>query len=388
MNTLLFGIDHLNMCDGVDYTFFCNSVISNYRSPNRLNHCGLVDGEMGLVLLAVSEYFRTNNCYFLKRALDSINVFVNDELVHYSLGYGLTGLAWVTHLLQKENLIDDESVEEWLNDVDIALEKEFYLKLSDNNIDYFNGASGILFYFLHARNNITLINNYFTFLHNKTKSKDWSTSVRLKGILYKYINLGVPHGLCGLLLLLLQAKEKNIDVDQLIYCMIEELLSYKIAGSHYHYPPHFWIGKMPDYNPKIGLAWCYGDLSTGYAMYKAGVMLNNQEILREGIEIVEKTLSRTDCIDNDFTLCHGYPSIFYIFYKLYQITNDSKFLFAFELWQSKAKTTFEQGLRTPNKFNVNFWGNASLFYGFPGFFLPLLSSGNTNFNYWDKCLLL
>ena len=379
-----------NMRNKINYQACCNFIIGSYKSQNQLNHCGLVEGEAGFVLLTMFEYYRTNNYRFLELAIDSINSFVSRDEINNSLGYGLAGLAWTVYLMKSEGLLEESIVERWLNDIDKILEKDFYIKLSNNNFDYFDGASGILFYFLHSRNNTLLIRDYLSSLDSKAKRKDWSTSIHFGGSLYKCINLGVPHGLCGLLLLLLQIKEKKIDVDWLIHYLVRELMSYKTTDSFYYFGPHFWIERTPNYKPKNVLAWCYGDLSSGYAIYKAGLMLYNSELLREGMTILKGTLVRMDCVDNNFTLCHGYPSIFYIYHKLYQMTNEQKFLAASKQWQKRARMVFEQEIRSPNKINANFFMNGSLFYGFPGFFLSLFSVDNKVkiLDSWDKCLLL
>lgn len=374
----------------IDYTELFENFIHNHSLSFRSNYCGLVEGELGIILLMVWKYLTTRKCYYLEIAINQVNLSIDKYKDDSSLGYGLAGLAWIINLMYKNNLLDSQLGEDWLDEADKKLKKSFYTKLKNNDIDYFKGASGIFFYFLHAHGDDILINDYLLFIDKKIKKNDWATLIPLQdGSFAKTINLGVPHGLCGLILLLLQVKEEtNLDVNNLIYKIAIKLLSYKTEGNAYDFAAHIWLEKKPKDNQATVLAWCYGDLSIGYAFYKAGMMINSHDLLLEGQKILDKTLHRIDCIENDFTFCHGYPSIYYIYYKLYTLSKKTQFLSASEEWMQKAKNIFETEIKNPSKLDFSFLQNASLFYGFPGFFLSLFSISNNEFSCWDKCLLL
>ena len=71
------------------------------------------------------------------------------------------------------------------------------------------------------------------------------------------------------------------------------------------------------------MAWCYGDLGIAIALYHANQILNNEEVEREYIELLHKSLKRKDksiSMVEDISVCHGSFGLALIFKKFYDRT--------------------------------------------------------------------
>lgn len=322
---------------------------------------GIVKGCTGTLLCCIQRYIHSGEN---KGEIYTItNKIISQPVSFFSLGYGLAGLGWMINVLKKFNLFDN--IDEWLNDFETELEKCYHLMLYNKDLDYFRGASGILFYFLKKdRLNKEIAKSYIDCLYE-----------REKGIRPNYyidrnknnINLGTPHGITGVILILLLLKEQGENfVDSLLIDLLEELLSFKKSNDLYYFP-----GTVSDDDESLSyLTWCYGDLMATYAILKAGILLEKRKYLDIVYPMLIKLSFREDC-PNNLTLCHGYTSLTLVFRKMFEITNN-KLLYNSSLkWQKMAIKTFYANFENyqKNKVNVDYFENMSLFYGFPGFLL-------------------
>ncbi|MCC8145862.1 MAG: hypothetical protein LIO93_05360, partial [Bacteroidales bacterium] len=203
------------------------------------------------------------------------------------------------------------------------------------------------------------------------------------------INLGVPHGITGILLLLLLIKEKNIlNVDDQILKLAKLLLSFQRTDfDECSFPSKIVEGKewMRSY-----ISWCYGDLTTAYALLKTGILLDIKEYKELSLTILHKTIKREDYFHDSLVLCHGYVSNALIYNKIYELTQDKCFLNVTDNWKSLAKDLFEKQYNSFLERNEHneFFEDSSLFYGFPGLFLAMMSWEKEIDLQWSNCLLL
>jgi lantibiotic modifying enzyme len=365
--------------------------IANYQCKD--NKIGIVTGESGLVLLLAQLYCYTNNekyCGQMNLLLDRITE-KND--VDYSLGYGWCGFAWI--LLQIKKLNIKEDIDEWLNDLDAVLEKEFYLMLNSSNLDYFEGASGVLFYFMEkgavTPNICEMANAYISHISNKIKTSRWEEDIFNPETrqMCKVINLGVPHGITGLLLMLLIIhKNKTADCQNTIKQLIDVLLSFEIKDANIgcRFASRIINGIK---NPN-DVAWCYGDLMIGYGILKAGFLLNNNDYMSYGEILLTETLKRKNHHDDHLILCHGYTSLSHVYNCVYQLTGEKCFRQQAEKWQQASILSFENSYhKNMNLVKYNYFKqDASLFFGFSGFFMSLLDWEYNANNQWKNCLLI
>ena len=238
---------------GTDINFlYYLDILYDERLNKEKGYNGIARGSSGLLLCSVQRYVETREIEDKNEVYTLIDRLTCQPINYCSFGYGLAGFAWIINSIKKVDLY--KNVNEWLEEYDTILEKYYQLMLYKKDLDYFRGASGILFYFLERgflHKNI--IKPYVDCLHE-----------RENGILPSYyigrdknnINLGTPHGITGVILILLKIKEQGVyPVDSLIMDLLDELLSFQRIECSYHFP-----GTVSGENEsESGLAWCYGD---------------------------------------------------------------------------------------------------------------------------------
>jgi len=205
--------------------------------------------------------------------------------------------------------------------------------------------------------------------------------------------LGVPHGITGIILILLSIKEKNIvnlNFDSLIHYFVTKLFENEnINNSEYYFAPTI-RSDSNNYSRSV-LAWCYGDLTSGYAIFKTGLLLNEEKYINIGLKILKDTTRRNDNHDEKLSLCHGYPSILCVYDELYRKTDDLVFYEAAKKWKVLIYDELIDAFARKNYKNkdiYSFCKNTSLFQGFPGLMLSILTNKDDKINEWKKCLLL
>ncbi len=349
------------------------------------DQCGLVKGASGSLLLLMQEYKSSLNNKLLNKIHKQVNQLIDGWDHNYTLGYGITGLAWTLEVLKKEGL-DFDNFDEWSDEIDKLIVREARKMLFVGNFDFFNGASGLVSYLLSKQsaclNSESIFHDY---IYNLNYYKDKKSSFYYKEMdtdLYVK-NLGVPHGITGIILILLLIYDSGYLKDQtreLIESFIDELIRCMCQDNRV-----FQLGSTlcvdNNYTTRSVLAWCYGDLMAGYAIHKAGLLLENFIWQSKGIEILEKSTLRSDIHEDCLVLCHGLPSLFIIYKRIYKTTNDVKYLQIANKWKLQCEKEILGG---KNDSLEKVLKNPSLFQGFSG----LLLSFHDDFNAWEKCLLL
>jgi len=375
-------IDALKKC-----TEYSNTVEQNI---------GLVKGRCGLILCWLFYYFRTKEQKYLNIAVYILNAQLLYWKSDFTLGSGMAGYVWVTCIMKKMKCAP-ANIDELLSKIEPLMRTECILMIKNNNFDYFSGSSGLIFYYLSKENfsndDKSIITMYIDALANNQEMES-SFYYKNEGKENQLIlNLGVPHGITGIILILLLIKEKNqpdFKIDSLIHHFIEVLLRNVMDKSSHFYFPSYVVEKDRSYSPSI-LAWCYGDLTSCYAIFKAGKLLDNSTYLNFGLNALIKTTYRNDIHADSFSLCHGFASLICVYNELFAMTGNVRFRDTSNKWKNKAFSLFKKEYKT-NNLNLNnsksFIEDSSLFIGFPGFFLPLFFSKDRMLNEWQKCLLL
>ncbi|WP_106831616.1 lanthionine synthetase LanC family protein [Parabacteroides pacaensis] len=364
------------------------------QAYNQNKFSGIVEGKCGLILLYAQLYQIYKEEYYLKKVYELTDHIMETNLNNYSLGYGVAGIAWTINSLKDFKLF--ANMDDWFIDVDQFLEQEYFNAIQNNNMDYFEGAAGILFYFLE-RKNFSLdkmdkyIKNFCDYIRVRLNQKDWIELKfdRKRNEYYKVMNLGVPHGLTGILLILLLIKEKTpFNTNYLIMEVINLIFSFEIKSSPYicHFP---YIYKNDNTKVFSTIGWCFGDLMVGYALLKAGIILRNEYYFHYGEKILIDTIPRENQFKEKLILCHGFTSLAYIYENVYYKTKNNIFKTRSIYYQKKSIELFEVRYQKYIYDNNDiFFKNPSLFAGYSGFFLSLLSWNYNHVNNWLNCLLL
>ena len=322
-------------------------------------------------------------------------------------------IGWlICFLYDKKNI--DLDLNAYLGDIDESLYESMIFLLSKNEYGLVNGAISIGQYF-HYRyilghesslKSLEVFVEYLSKISNeKERSMDWISIVDY-GLLKKGNNLGIAHGMPGIILFLEKLYKLNIRkkmIENILIKTTNFLLSQKHSlATHksYFYDVN---SEAPQTGRDSRLAWCYGDLSVGYSLYKVSRIegMERPAVEHEALDILMNTVTRTDLKEIsvvDGGLCHGTSGLAHIYNRLYQDSKIDIFKDAALFWY---KETFKM-----SKYNNEFVGfgipyylsekekeinreyNTSFLTGIAGIGLSLLSAIYDVEPEWDNYLLL
>ena len=146
-------------------------------------------------------------------------------------------------------------------------------------------------------------------------------------------NVGVAHGVPGVIPILAQACAAGVDARELLDGAVAWVLAQRLpdGGQDSLFPYTAGAGAEP--RPSR-LAWCYGDLGISTALLAAARTVGEAGWEREALEIGRKAAKRrgdqTGVIDAG--LCHGAAGAAHLFNRLFQATGDAAFRDAALYW--------------------------------------------------------
>ncbi len=369
------------------FSSHCNSL--DYSSKTNV-HYGVVEGDVGLMLCNAYFYLAYKDEKFMDSCYSLIENLLAKHKVDYSLGYGLTGLAWTVNLFNVNGLLEADA-ETWLKNVDCLLEEKCLHLIQKRNFDYFSGSLGLLNYFLCRQQNSLLekvnrlVNSFLNEIKEISEEGLFSYKETLTpgGTTVQLLNLGVPHGVTGIILFLLKLKKTGRDVDYILHPLLEKLWSFQNIDSK----PYQFSSFMGDIERGSHLAWCYGDLPILY-LFEIITREDSYEKYRKGLDyLYKKTIVRTDYHKDNLTLCHGLPVIVYFFYKLKSI--DTKYEKTYNYWKHQMDILYRQyQIDHSDIMRREYWSDFSLFNGFSGYFLVNLTINGYCPDNWDSILLI
>lgn len=214
-----------------------------------------------------------------------------------------------------------------------------------------------------------------------------------------YYNLGVAHGIPGVLGFLSQALAAGVEPDKtkrLLEGGVEWLIAQERApgaGSR------FGAWRAGEESTDSRMAWCYGDVGIMSLLYQVAERCGRDDWSSFADKLADSCLDRPESKvgAQDAPLCHGYAGIAHIFNRIYQQNGNPRF-------GEAALKYFEQALamrqpkggvggffaaRTsdPNAPPV-FEGNPALLDGAIGIALGLLGAVTPSEPVWDRMFLL
>lgn len=217
-----------------------------------------------------------------------------------------------------------------------------------------------------------------------------------------YYNLGVAHGVPGIIGFLGHACRAGVAVDEarpLLDGAVAFVLAQQLSdGEGARYPSWNAPGRAPR---AARMAWCYGGLGLSTALMLAGQAVRNAAWQREAVRLAlmesERPLERTGV--HDASLCHGAAGNALIWRRFYEGTGEDRFLAAARAWYEKtlAMRTPGQGLGGYRFWEVlepgnpsasrGFMSDASFLSGSAGVALALLAATSSSEPTWDRLLL-
>lgn len=363
--------------------------------------------------------FLGNYCKYYSKSIDThldkllkfIDCYEINEEMHQSMAGGYPSIQLILYYLSENNLaqIDIETI----NSIDEISIIATELQLSINNFDLLYGATGLLHQLnlsKTARINSDLLVNFFVSILYKRKVNQNQIGIVWEDYYYRTrendfgVNLGLAHGIMGILKLLLSlydttantTKEtiRNMAIgicDFMFTIASKELILKKenaIFGG-YFIPNNL----KRDSNSRLG--WCYGDLSIGYILYQAGKTFKNQKVIDFALEILEYTTKRRTLDETmvyDAGICHGSAGVAHIYNRIWHYTKLPIFKDATDFWIGRTLdfAIHDDGVAGYKKYNPiqkNYENDFGLLEGSSGIGLVLLSYITGDFS-WDYCLML
>jgi hypothetical protein len=217
-----------------------------------------------------------------------------------------------------------------------------------------------------------------------------------------FFNLGVAHGIPGVIALLGQICGRNVGgsrARELLGRSVDWLLSQPHSNGPSRFSP--WIAEGNDESRHGGsrLAWCYGDLGIAAALLLAARCVGEPRWEREAIELARAQGLRRDAntLVVDAGLCHGAAGAAHIFNRMYQATGDTSFKDAARYWLERTLDMRQPDvgiagyrfLRGTAKSGPPVWEDTPGFLtGVAGVGLALLAATSDVEPTWDRVLLV
>jgi lantibiotic modifying enzyme len=373
----------------------------------------LFTGQLGRVLVYAYAYKLTGEeAYWehMAQGLDGLLHKLQDPATAYLLVQPglLPNLGYLLQVLRSDAIVDIDLGEPTLQQFDALIHRNALVYLRAQNIDLLYGAAGALHYLGTRAAGRPQVQEYLRELLSELLANKLEDA---RGIRFynsrinqangdDTLNIGLSHGHCGLLLVLLQLHEAGVlqaELAPLANRMVDYLLSLQLPPE----PAQGWPAFFPTrYHEELPLThvhnrqtcnnhlgWCYGDLNVVQVLYQAHRVLNRPELLPLADRVGEYTAARRtgrDCsIDNPF-LCHGSASLVLYYRRLYALRPLPCYLDAHRYWWQRTQQEVPAAFALPSDaFQVT-----SLLMGVPGLLLVLISEALEEPLAWPQLLLL
>lgn len=368
----------------------CESLINQI---DKTPYYGLVTGEVGFAYLCAQLYQNTGREHYFEWNQKCIkSLYAKDSFTqNLSLGYGKAGTTWLLSRLQRmELLLDAESTIECNIEI---LRKQCKQMILENDFDYFKGALGLLYSLYDmGRLDQELVSDFCTKIDEKYSANN-PNRLDYKPVAFEdskeidSINLGVPHGLNGLVLFILMLKEDGFqNTDSSIKILLDLFLfvyKNKIKGAS-SFPT--FIHRNDNRSSRSSLSWCYGDLYIIYAFKKGGLLLREPKYENFAAELLSNTIHRRDFRPDNLTVCHGVNSIAFSFQKLYDLFKTPALKQVSEMWQKQSLSVLNSLYKNFEELDTHndIFDDPSFINGFPGaalYFLDLKGTIKVDWNF-------
>ena len=375
------------------------------KEPFNSNN-SLLSGKVGLSLFLNYYIYFTENKKLSDNGLkylEQVFININNGFNYHTFAGGLSGILWgINHLYNNSFILEDPK------DINLSLESYFIRmveeEINQKNIDYLHGSLGVILYLLERNTekvNIA-ISEFVDILGEQGEIS--GNSIKWMRVLdkekdIKGYNLSLSHGIASIIIILAQIYEKGINKEKalkLIRMAINFLLDQKQDPQKNLSIFPNWISKdLRSRNSR--LAWCYGDLGIGIALYQTAVIIKDSQLENDSIEILKHSAKRRDLKENriiDAGLCHGTAGIAHIFNRMFNYTGNEEFRDAAIYWIDKTleMAKFPDGLAGYKIWRSEKYGgwvnDTGLLEGIAGIGMMLISAVSDIEPKWDRCLLL
>ncbi|XLS29909.1 lanthionine synthetase C family protein [Flavobacteriaceae bacterium M23B6Z8] len=347
--------------------------------------------------------------------------YLNESVNRINEGYqfptycsGIAGAAWVFDHLVEEDFMEAEN-DDLLSELDEFLFAVMENDLKTGNYDFLHAGVGYGYYFLkRLRNTLSeeLKKRYESYLIqmldmlSEAATKDenglkWESTLDIETGLRGY-NLSLSHGMSSIIIFL--SKLMHFDAfKEKARPLLQGALSFMLSkefdlDEHNVFFPS-WIMMEEEKNKKDGgsrLAWCYGDLGPGLALFQASKAMNDQKLREKALKILKHSAERTvpeDTGVRDAGICHGSYGNAQIFNRLYKETGEEIFKKAAAFWIDHGLETATHkdgyaGYKQWRGKDEEWLPETNVLEGIAGIGLAIIDHLATFDTKWDECLMI
>ena len=367
---------------------------------------GLYSGEFGLLLFLFYYSRYSNNIKHTllteEYAEKLLNQLVEKEKLH-TFCNGFSGILYLFEFLREKDFIDMD-----VSDIQPLLDNHIVDRMrqdiQQSYYDFMHGALGVGLCFLKRKTNLEYIQELIDFLyHTAEKDTDnkifkWESVTLVNKKSRAEYNLALSHGISSIIVFLSRIIKNGLSEQKTVEMLsgaVNYLLSQEQDFSRFgSYFPNYLIKNVEMPVAKSRMAWCYGDLGIGMALWQAGKAIDKTEWKDKGLEILLQSTQRRSFDEThvkDAGICHGSAGIALIYRRMFLETRCEEFREAAQYWVNHTLqfSRFEDGLAGYKTLKKDGWiCNYSLLGGISGVGLVLLSYIEDSQQDWDEMFLL
>lgn len=389
-----------------------HEIVKELPGPSvaEISDFSLAGGTAGLAILcgylAQAGYDDDENAaQFLEQAIKALST----EQIGPSFYGGFAGIAWVTQHLQTQLMDpdDDDANEE----IDQVLKGFLH---QSQWLDDYDLISGLVGYGVYALERLPrpaavrclerVIDHLDETAERNPEGITWLTPPYLLPSHQReecpegYYNLGLAHGVPGVIALLGQACAADIASDKarpLLDGAVAWLLRQKLTEGESTFSS--WVVPGAKSN-SCRVAWCYGDAGLSAALLIAARSVGNSAWEDEAINIARRAAlrppERAGVVDAG--LCHGAAGLAHIYNRMFQATGDPLFKESTRFWFERTLELRRPGqgiagfsaFRPDDDGNEGWADDPGILTGAAGIALALLSATTDIEPKWDQMLLV
>jgi lantibiotic modifying enzyme len=365
----------------------------------------LLAGSLGLGLYYSQLYAHYEQDVYLDKSISIVEDVFNKlnggspGLLGSSFSSGVAGLAYLTNFLAGQGWLEMD-VEAEFDTLEEYLYNSALKEIALDYVDYLHGAFGCIHYFTtrkHSPRGRYYLNGLVNELLPKVVWEEngaWIRNLMLRSSEREEVNLGLAHGQCSMLMILMDAfdvLDNKEQVRKVIRQGVEFILVQKkdinTEENMFNIFPFHVNKQVPSIPIPNRLAWCYSDLNEVLLFYKAARFLEWDELRKLADLVGLQTLMRKDrhsTLIEDSHFCHGSSGVAQVYRTLYQETGLAAYAKGYEYWIEQTVLMLENELKT----DYYRGKEVDLLEGLTGVGLTLLSFISPKPLQWSRLLLL
>ncbi|WP_313385955.1 lanthionine synthetase LanC family protein [Chishuiella sp.] len=316
--------------------------IENNRDNPYLNNSGYDTGLLGICLFytLLNDYesnlkYREYAIEYFEKGLYSIQNKFSPLYKGDTIDNHIGQIGRFIYFIKNHSLYNEFELHEYLNHLDEIAKEVLISKMKKNDFDITSGAlaSGAYFLLRDSDTSITSIQSIIFSLDSSKKISNKNQFYWVSPSLGNRVYLGISHGSAMIINFLLKAINKNIE-KQLCIHLLKGAAYYLISQKRYTPFIGLFDNYIGEYNENKQFALCYGDLGLGIVLYKTANILEDNELKKQSIEILNSCLLRKyeDELTLDASILYGVSGLNIAFNEAYSLTNNIKFLDRANYW--------------------------------------------------------